>query len=548
LLENSGVFAIRAKSVELTGVKKNSDAPQQRQSNFKAKKFRHPDTNKLVRINKGVYKGYMGTIREANESIAHVVLQTKFKTIKVPIGEYTVVSGHENEKSRTNPWDYSRSKTPHMGDVMTPSVHDGLRTPNPDYPETPRTPNDVWNPNKPNTPFNDRPITPSSSRTPFSTFPSKSIQTPMMSSYSSVNTPGTGSYGSSTTPGTSYSSVNTPGGTYSSVNTPGGTYSSVNTPGTYSSVNTPGGTYSSINTPGGTYSSVNTPGTSYSSINTPISSYSSVNTPGTSSYSSINTPSSYSSVNTPGTSYSSVNTPGTSYSSVNTPGTSYSSINTPSYSSVNTPGTYSSINTPGGTYSSVNTPGTSSYSSISTPGTYTSSSTPGYYNPLNTQTPMSYSSYSSISTPGTYSSINTPGTYSGSYQGITPSYGPNSSITSKSEKEITLDTGIEISITQGQYSGLKGCVKQALSDQATIIISDGKEEKLVDVPISSLELTMPKKKEKVKIIQGEHKGTIGVLMGMEDDGGMGIVRSSKDGKGNILVVNLSFIAKLMDQN
>eukprot|EP01080_Neovahlkampfia_damariscottae_P012186 gene12186-5773_t len=466
LLENSGIFVIRAKSVELVGAKKNlTGPPQSRASNFKAKKFRHPDQNKVVKIIKGVYKGYVGTIKEANESVAQVILQSKFKTIKVPIGGYEIVSQEEKAPTRsrlpTTPWDISRTKTPLRDSAQTPSHYDGLRTPNPnDYPETPRTPNpnDPWNPNKPNTPFNDRPTTPSSARTPFSTFPSsKSVQTPM-SSYSSISTPGT---------------------SYSSINTPMSSYSSINTPGTSS--------YSSIDTPGGTYSSMP------------------VNTPGVSSYSNVP-------INTPGTSsYSSIQTPGTSsYSSIQTPVTS-------SYSSIQTPG-FSSINTPSGSYSSV---------------------TPSY-TPMNIQTPgVNYSS--------SYSSIQTPiGSYGGNYN--TPNYGPNSPMVSSSEKEIPIDSGIEIEITQGQYSGLKGCVKNAISDQATIIISDGNEQKLVDVPLTALKLTVPKKKDKVKIIEGEHKGTIGALMGMEDNEGMGIVKSTKDGKSDIVIINLSYIAKLMDQN
>lgn len=471
IIENSGIFVVRGKSTELIRENKSNPTIQEKGIrrdaksglNMKNKKYKHPDTGKLVKITAGIYKGYQGILKEANDTHAQILLQSKFKliTVRMEPREFDIVQ-IEKEKTRPSFSQVSYPRTPSRDSATTPNPYfDGSRTPNPyEFPETPsRTPggndsSNPFNPKQPNTPrwtYDDTktPTTPSI-RTPFSPFPVKNPTTP-----GSILTP--------ITPGNSY------------------------TPTTYSSVQTPGS--------GSSYSSVQTPGSG--------SSYSSVQTPG----------SSYSSVQTPGTSYSSVQTPGTSYSSVQTPGSSYSSIQTPNTS-----------------YSSIQTPGTS-YSSFQTPGTFTPNTTNLGYSSLN---------YSSVLTPGSNlkSGEGLPKT-PGSFSTLSPQ------ISKKEEYEVQqeelYEKGVEVEVTEGQYSGMKGAIQKVQGSKASVLLVQNDEEKLVDVSTTFVRPTIPKKGDNIKVIKGKYKGKDGVVTSLLLEEGDVVFKH----QGNFLYAKVFEIVKIL---
>lgn len=212
-----------------------------------------------VRIAQGPFKGYIGIIKDATESLARVELHTNCKTISVDRSRLALVGGQNKGGGVTvyghTPM-YSSGQTPMYGNQtpmhgsrtpmygnQTP-MHDGSRTPNygsrtpsHDPSRTPshdpsRTPSHVghggaWDPTQPNTParpsdeFDNYNFDGPGPSPGFGTTPSP--QTPSHGGFNAPFTPGT--------PGTPMSNVFGGDSTYSPMHTPSPMHGNPLTPG-----------------------------------------------------------------------------------------------------------------------------------------------------------------------------------------------------------------------------------------------------------------------------------------------------------------------------
>eukprot|EP01113_Clastostelium_recurvatum_P020602 TRINITY_DN2437_c0_g1_i1.p1 TRINITY_DN2437_c0_g1~~TRINITY_DN2437_c0_g1_i1.p1 ORF type:complete len:1057 (-),score=369.20 TRINITY_DN2437_c0_g1_i1:131-3301(-) len=261
-LENGGIFVVRAQSCQLMGAKAKAGytpassassttgrAPPQSPRHLMSggggqrtgasapagnhyggaprRKGADPLLNKTVVIKTGVWKGYLGIVKDCTDTTARVELHTKSKTINV---------ARENlHETATNRMDTSMSDhggsyfggagsaTPMWGG-RTPMRDDGTMTPLRNAPMTPSRGygSDVWNPVVPNTPL--RPQTPSyegNDWTPssYSNYNTPTPRSSYLSPYSPA-TPGMSSDGTPTTPGYSAYDPHTPSSSTPSAGTP----------------------------------------------------------------------------------------------------------------------------------------------------------------------------------------------------------------------------------------------------------------------------------------------------------------------------------------
>lgn len=131
---------------------------------------------KTVRISQGSYKGYIGIVKDATETMARVELHTKCQTIGVDIQRLTIVDGTNKTSIKTPSGSsfatpmYNGAATPMHGGSRTPMhgsqtpMHDGSRTPHygsttprPDGGMTPMHDRggSAWDPTSMQTPRND---------------------------------------------------------------------------------------------------------------------------------------------------------------------------------------------------------------------------------------------------------------------------------------------------------------------------------------------------------------------------------------------------------
>jgi transcription elongation factor SPT5 len=232
MIDNSGMFVVKGKQCEVSGGRLRSTNQMQRMPrpfSFAKRGRKHHLTDKVVIITRGMYKGYLGNVKDANDMTARVELHSHFKTITVETKHLKEVRPESRQNNVTprsqvsTPWSRFRdgSETPYYDGARTP-YHDGGRTPMHDRgPETPNR-NDVWNPNvvtpRPWQEESQVPTTPqTTARTPFSpavsSFP-HSVQTPIVQTPATFTTP---SIQTPHTPGPVYT---TPGITTPMVNVP----------------------------------------------------------------------------------------------------------------------------------------------------------------------------------------------------------------------------------------------------------------------------------------------------------------------------------------
>jgi transcription elongation factor SPT5 len=517
LLENGGIFVVRAKQCELRGViKDGAMRPPSAQQGKKTlgfiyrKRTNHPMLNKTVRITKGPYKGYLGIIKDVTDTQARVELHSHMKTISVDmsnlkeINSYTessnsnrttsgVRQSYQQSSRQSSDWDSRGGRTPlrEIGSE-TPLRAPGSETP---YPETPRTPsaNDPWNPRQPTTPSaresmymdSDHPQT--STYQPVTTpgAPSMMPFTPMTGHDHTVQTPAAYTPftpGGAITPGPNYSYPTQTPGPYHPPETPfshppttpGGAYAPT-TPGGAYAPTTPGGAYAPT-TPGGPYVPT-TPGGAYP---TPINQYHPRSAMGGRNV-----------VNTPMTS---INTPG---------GDSSYSAQTPRTPGMIHQGGPQTPITPGGAFMPPTTPGMHTH---------------GMGMPM---------------TPGAMYATPYAG---GSHTGISQMMGGQQSTTEISSNWVR--AGLVVMIADdSSYNGYRGVVRSVgTSGKAQIVLENEQQDEediIVDVDISRLNTAVPEKGAKVMVVKGEYRGMIGQMVSAEDTEKIAVVRMT-DGQHKVL--------------
>jgi len=152
MLENGGIFVVRSRNVVLAGGNKvnntlsmsmgggfapmsprimsparDAGGPQQQQTKGRGRGRGGSRDNTLigqtVRVCQGPFKGYIGIVKDATESLARVELHTNCKTISVDRNRLSVVSGQNKGGGVT-----SYGHTPMYGLGQTP-MHSGGMTP-----------------------------------------------------------------------------------------------------------------------------------------------------------------------------------------------------------------------------------------------------------------------------------------------------------------------------------------------------------------------------------------------------------------------------------
>jgi transcription elongation factor SPT5 len=493
LLENGGIFVVRAKQCELRGVVKDGAMrPPSTQQGAKNRGFiyrkrsNHPMLNKTIRITKGPYKGYLGIVKDVTDTMARIELHSHMKTISVDMSYLKEVSSHTESSgvrpsggSRPYPggrqsgsgWDAGgRTPVRELGNE-TPLRAPGSETP---YPETPRTPSasDPWNPRQP--------VTPSlqSSREYMD-----SDHGPPTSTYAPVTTPGAPS-SMPFTPMTHDHPIQTPAPytpfTPGGAMTPGGPMYSypTQTPGPYHPT-TPGGAYETPyshppTTPGGAY----TPTPSQYHPRGGMGGRQTVNTPMT----SINTPGGDSSYTT--------QTP-------RTPGMMHQGPQTPI-----TPGAFMPPTTPG-------LPPT-------TPGMHH----PGMGMPMTPGGPL-------YSTP-----------YGGSHTGHPMMNMPSATATADSGNWVRTNLVVVVDDESSSYHGYRGVVRSVSEGKASLALElnqqqDDQEEIVVQVDIEHLQTAVPEKGAKVMVVKGEYRGMVGQMVSAEETEKIAVVRMT-DGQHKVL--------------
>lgn len=161
--QNGGIFVVRTKNCRLQGTSKNKqmahgNRTQDQRSGRngplypgrgqyfaqKAVKRRNDEMlHQNVQITKGPWKGYIGIVKDTDETHYLIELQTNAKRVRIPRETVKPVDSRGREDRNLD--DYDVTRTPHPG--MTP-LH---------VPMTPRTPStpshDPFNPNAPMTPL-----------------------------------------------------------------------------------------------------------------------------------------------------------------------------------------------------------------------------------------------------------------------------------------------------------------------------------------------------------------------------------------------------------
>tara|TARA_B100000780_G_C20981501_1_gene392244 strand:- start:451 stop:783 length:333 start_codon:yes stop_codon:yes gene_type:complete len=100
-----------------------------------------------------------------------------------------------------------------------------------------------------------------------------------------------------------------------------------------------------------------------------------------------------------------------------------------------------------------------------------------------------------------------------------------------------LPAGVQVRLKAG---GLKGAIVAVVEAEAAYDVAMSDSAKTERVAHAEVEVVQPGKKEKLVIISGEHKGSTGVLIGI--DGLDGIVKMQANG--DIKILDLQSCAKL----
>jgi len=155
--KNSGIFAAKSRDLALLGGKrKNRFSALDNNNNSRgggggprgipkgARTLRdHPLRHQTVKINKGRWRGYIGIVKNCNDTTARVELHANCKTVPVKIGFVTEINGSGSASKSSSSGRDNRDVSPVRRNVpatpmrpSTPMVH-----------HTPSTPSrDVWNP------------------------------------------------------------------------------------------------------------------------------------------------------------------------------------------------------------------------------------------------------------------------------------------------------------------------------------------------------------------------------------------------------------------
>eukprot|EP01120_Amphizonella_sp_Union-15-10_P001187 TRINITY_DN11238_c0_g1_i2.p1 TRINITY_DN11238_c0_g1~~TRINITY_DN11238_c0_g1_i2.p1 ORF type:complete len:218 (+),score=42.27 TRINITY_DN11238_c0_g1_i2:85-738(+) len=190
-----------------------------------------------------------------------------------------------------------------------------------------------------------------------------------------------------------------------------------------------------------------------------------------------------------------------------TPGTSYETPTTPN------PGTLNSSEGSG------SEPPTTPYASAPTPAVPMTPLTPSTGMP---QTPL---------TPG-----------SGLHEPQTPFIGvpDDESVDETGWCMQDIEVSVDDSFADGMYKDKRGVIKE-VNDHTCSVMFFGSQD-WVTIDSNKLRLVEPKKKDKVKVVQGPHKGDYGQLMGI--DGVDGIVKMNEAMGFDIKILQMSHLGKI----
>jgi transcription elongation factor SPT5 len=232
-----------------------------------------------------------------------------------------------------------------------------------------------------------------------------------------------------------------------------------------------------------------------------------------------------------------------------TPGTARSDY------SAGTPSGYSSYspfspagNRQGGVYNPT-TPG-STYGSFGTPG---SSYTPSGYSERTPQDSSQSTPYASSPstpltprTPGmpqTPATPSTPGVHE--YEAGTPydenAAGAGSSASNEGPwQEVGIEVTVSASFRGGAYASAKGVIKEVMLDQSCRVQFHDLSGEVAFVPNDAMEPVAPNKKERLRVVRGEHKGNNGTLIGVYGQDGIVKMEATQD----IKILPMTMLAKL----
>eukprot|EP00965_Chrysotila_dentata_P172503 5692390-Pleurochrysis_carterae.AAC.1 len=116
----------------------------------------------------------------------------------------------------------------------------------------------------------------------------------------------------------------------------------------------------------------------------------------------------------------------------------------------------------------------------------------------------------------------------------------DASLPSASKPEVLelLPERIEVTLKTADHDGMRGSIVEAGDDGTYEVLLNDKVER-VRVVQDELELVRPAKKEKVVIVRGESRGTLGTLIGI--DGQDGIVKMQNQ---DIRILSLQDVGRL----
>jgi transcription elongation factor SPT5 len=547
VLENGGIFVVRAKECQIVGQSLSSQksgpvvggagpggfrGPRgaagmstvgSRGGSFAAAKHgfvKDSGIGETVTIRAGPYKSLMGIIKDASDTHFRIELHSRAKVVSV-LREHVSRRGSESQHasldtgygpgaqtpligSRTPGYqDHESSRTPHYGS-RTPMPYGGgsgsawvASTPAPD--NWSRTPVSSSSSGMvPNYDPGHQAFTPGGPRTS-----SHMSYAPTTPSYDlPPDTYGTSRYPQ--TPGAGSSYPQTPGGVSSYPQTPGGlpSYTS-HLPGTAYAPQTPGSSAYAPQTPGGAAYAPQTPGGAAYAPQTPGGAAYAPQTPGGAAYAP----------QTPGGAAYAPQTPG---------GLPYAP---------QTPGGYPQ--TPGGALGYPRTPGgyPATPGAPTTPGgrnleydPYGGPVTPGGPITPSPYTPMSPSGSGVPATPGSLDSYDYDSSAAlASYEWVRPGV----CVTSRSQQD-----GVIVSASNDMVSVKIG------DSVSFLILSFSYYSQVSTFGVNELRPVVPAKGDEIIVLSGETIGSLGTLIGL--DGGDGIVRTAQQ---DIAILDMNVLAK-----
>jgi len=132
----------------------------------------------------------------------------------------------------------------------------------------------------------------------------------------------------------------------------------------------------------------------------------------------------------------------------------------------------------------------------------------------------------------------TPGTPGANDNSIFDSAAPHAG---SSQAQETLPENIEVAVTTEGHDNAKGRVVEAHNDGTyTVMLHDSVER--VTVAESELSLVRPNKKDKIVIVRGENRGTLGTLIGIDGQDGIVKITSNSD----IRILSLQDVCRLYE--